>query len=172
MWKIVRTALDSQEEPRCLSTNSDSTRVESWLSTPQLPIVQAMGWTPLEQPNSQCKGLVARAHVWSITKQTALSSAHCPLWFISVPIQMVSVLGWIMTAVHMGWLSQLDPSVYQEQVWIFSTPTLQATEATTETGAVYLKDLYTLQGPVVPTFLETVGWQTQRDSSAANKPAT
>lgn len=72
----------------------------------------------------------------------------------------------------MGWLSQLDPSVYQEQVWIFSTPTLQATEATTETGAVYLKDLYTLQGPVVPTFLETVGWQTQRDSSAANKPAT
>lgn len=48
-----------------------------------------------------------------ITSQTTLSSAHWLLWFLHVYIQIVSVLGWGVTAVHVDRLPQMDPSVLQ-----------------------------------------------------------
>lgn len=42
---------------KCFSTYSKPTRAYSWSPGPQLPVVQAIGLIPLEQPNCQCEGL-------------------------------------------------------------------------------------------------------------------
>ena len=49
----------------------DPTRAYSWSPISQLPIVQSIRLIPLEQPNFQYKGLIARAYMWSPAK---------PLW--------------------------------------------------------------------------------------------
>ena len=62
----------------------DSTRAYSWLSTPQLSIVQVIELTPLEQPNCQCKGLMAKHHKWSPAELLWVQpTEHFPrsIWF-------------------------------------------------------------------------------------------
>lgn len=85
-WGLPQSLAD---ELKCLSTHPDSMRAYLWLFIPWFPIIQDIRLNPLEQPNCQYKGLIARAHEWS--PATLLSSAHRLLWFILVSIQMVSV---------------------------------------------------------------------------------
>lgn len=55
----------------------------------------------------------------AVTSQIALSSAHWLLWFIFISIQMVSVLSWIVNAVHVSrFTAHLDPS-YTRHQWEF-----------------------------------------------------
>lgn len=48
-----------------------------------------------------------RAPKWPLAKP--LSSIHWLLWFAPVSIQVVSVSGWVVTAVHVGRLPQPEP---------------------------------------------------------------
>lgn len=91
-----------------------------------------------------------------IISQTALSSAYWLLWFIPVSIQVGSAMGSIATAVQVGSLPHLDPSVYGASVEISPTPFQWAAGAATGIGAGTFGGS-TLQGLVAP-FLEMVGW--------------
>ena len=74
---------------------------------------------------------------------------------------MVSVLGRIATAVHVGGLPRLDPTVYQASAGIPDpTPPLYRLQGPPQVQRQgNLEDLHTLQGLVALEFLETVGWQ-------------
>ena len=72
-------------EPKCLSTNPDPMRAYSWSFTPLLPIVQAIELIPLQQPNCQCKGLVARAHEWSSVRRLWVQPTSCSSLFLFPP---------------------------------------------------------------------------------------
>ena len=68
-------------------------------------------------------------HPGLASSQTSPSSAHWLLQFISVFIQMVSVLGWIVTIAHKGRLPRF-PTVHQATAEISPFPVCRSLEMT------------------------------------------
>ena len=61
-WRLAQVLA---RQIRCLSIYPDHTGV---YSNPWLPTVWVIGLIPLEHPNFRCKGLMVRAHRWSLAK--------------------------------------------------------------------------------------------------------
>lgn len=78
-----------------------------------------------------CKELMARVYEWS---PATLNLAHCLIWFILVSIQIVSVLGWMVTAVHLGTLPLTKPTCIPGISYSFPTPYLGITGTATGIG--------------------------------------
>ena len=81
--------------------------------------------------------------LWVITSQATLNLAHWRLWFIPVSIQMVSVLAWMVTAVHLGTLPLTKPACIPGISYSFPTPYLGTTGTATGIGPRCLENIHT-----------------------------
>ena len=118
---------------------------------------------------ANCQG--KQPELMSDHQPNALTSAHWLLRFFHVSIQMVSVLGRIVTAVQVGGLSPLDGSVYQASVRIFLFPSLQSAGSAVAIGVGAFGGSRYPTGPSSTCISRDSGMSTGC-SSAANRHVT
>lgn len=118
---------NSEEPLRLLQANSNvppphpgPVRVRSCLTTPRLPVVQAMGFIPPEQPNCQGKGLMVRVHEGPPARPLGEQPVGCYALFLFLS-DGVSV-GLNSGHSPCGWIVSTGLSVYQASAGISALP--------------------------------------------------
>ena len=143
-------------------------RVRSCLTTPRLPIVQAMGFIPPTQPNCQGKGLMARAHEGPLARPLGAQPTGCYDLFLFLS-DGVSV-GLNSGHSPCGWIVSTGLSVPGIS-GNFPTSLLQAARAGMGIGRGHQGESAFSAPPSSTAFLETVNWFTGRSSATSGSVA-